>query len=356
MRTERNARTEVSGTGRFAGRRGRAGAASARSDAVVSDVRPRRVSVIIPARNEEASIGGIVRAVLAQRGRETETELEVVVAVDASTDDTEGAARAAGARTLCVPWSGAGNPGAARNFAAREATGDLLVFLDADCMPSDGWLGRLLDAHGRGEAVVGGALDLPPGLPFSARCDYYCGWYHMHSRRRPGYVVSHPPGNLSVRRDLFLSTRGFEERHPIAFAHEELGWQGEVIGRGVRIYFEPRAIVLHRNRPGLGNMLARNYRWGYSAIESKALTGAARMAWLYRHPRVLIALGPASALAQAIYIVVCWLRAGVFTPLLMLPAVLAARAAYAIGMMIGGIRWLRSRRVPASAETRPRWV
>lgn len=316
---------------------------------------PRTASVIIPARNEEASIGSLVRAILAQhRG---EIELELIVVVDASTDDTEGAARAAGARTLSITSSGTGNPAAARNIGAREASGDILVFLDADCTPSAGWLERLLEAHDRGEAVVGGALGLPDGLPFSARCDYYCGWYHVHSRRRAGYVVNHPPANLSVRRDLFLSTRGFDERHPVAFAHEELGWQAELIRRGLRIYFEPDANVLHWNRAGFGNLLARNYRWGYSAIESKASTGAARMAWLYRHPRALIALAPLSTLVQALYIVACWLRVGVFEPLLMLPAVLAARAAHVAGMIVGGVRWLRSGGAAGPpVETRPRWA
>lgn len=314
----------------------------------------RSVSVIIPARNAAASIGGIVRAILAQRP--PGADMEVIVVDDASTDDTAAEARAAGARTLVVPAAQAGNPAVARNLGARAARGEILVFLDADCMPVERWLRSLLDAHDRGEAIVGGALDLPSDLSFTARCDYFCGWYHVHSRRSAGYVVNHPPGNASVRRELFLSTSGFDERHPIAFAHEELRWQAELLGRGLRIYFEPRAVVLHRNRSGFRNLLARNYRWGYSAIESKATTGAARMAWLYRHPCLLIVLAPASALLQTLYIVACWLRAGALEPFVMLPVLFVARAAYTAGMVVGGIRWLRSRRARGPIEIRPRWV
>ena len=79
-----------------------------------------------------------------------------------------------------------GNPAAARNRGAMAAQGDPLVFLDADCIPADDWLARLLAGHDAGAAVVGGALDLPSGLPPMARCDYYCGWYHVHSRRPAG--------------------------------------------------------------------------------------------------------------------------------------------------------------------------
>jgi hypothetical protein len=46
-------------------------------------------------------------------------------------------------------------------------------------------------------------------------------------------------------------------------------------------------------------------------------------------------------------------RAGVLEPLLMWPAVLAARLAYSAGLVAGGIRWMRFG--PAAAEGRPRW-
>ena len=119
---------------------------------------------------------------------------------------------------------------------------------------------------------------MPAGLSTSARLDYYCGWYHVHPRRPPRHVPNHPPGNLSVRRSAFAATCGFSEREPLAYAHEELEWQAELQRNGGKIYFEPRAVAYHWNRPGFGNLLRRNYRWAYSSIEGKAESGAARMA------------------------------------------------------------------------------
>ncbi|MEP6687841.1 MAG: glycosyltransferase family 2 protein, partial [Gemmatimonadales bacterium] len=170
----------------------------------------RTVSVIIPARNEGATISRLVRAVRTQAP--TGWVVEVVLSDDGSADDTVNAAQAAGARVVALgARAGGGNPAVARNRGARAASGDPLVFLDADCLPAEGWLGRLLAAHESGAEIVGGALDLPPGLSPMARCDYYCGWYHVHSRRPAGEVPNHPPGNLSVRRDAFLHTSGFTE-------------------------------------------------------------------------------------------------------------------------------------------------
>jgi glycosyltransferase involved in cell wall biosynthesis len=290
--------------------------------------------------------------------------VEVIVVDDGSSDATALRAREAGARVLTArvreQSPDRGNPAAARNQGAAAASGDPIVFLDADCLPADGWLAALLAAHDAGAAVVGGSLALPPGLPVSARCDYYCGWYHVHERRPAGVVVNHPPGNLSVRRAAFAeavaATGGFTEAQPIAYAHEELAWQGALRARGHAIRFEPRAVVHHYNRPGFGNLLRRNYRWAYSAIESKAETGAARMAWVYRWPRLLVAASFALVVPQAAYIIWCWMRAGVLEPVAMFPAVVAARMAYAAGMAAGGVRWLRAKSRPgAMPEVRPRW-
>jgi glycosyltransferase involved in cell wall biosynthesis len=312
----------------------------------------RLVSVVIPARNEARGISPLIGAVRAQQPRGT--ALEVVVVDDGSTDDTAVRARAAGARVLEIGATGdGGNPAIARNRGARAAHGDPIVFLDADCTPAPGWLDRLLAAHQAGAAVVGGSLDLPDHLPATARCDYYCGWYHVHSRRPGGEVPNHPPGNLSVRREVFAGTRGFTEQQPVAYAHEELAWQAEVHKAGGRIVFEPRAVAYHHNRPGFGNLLRRNYRWGFSAIESKAPTGAARLAWIYRYPALLVAASLPLAVASTAYILGCWLRARVLEPLAMLPAVLAARLAYSAGLVAGGVRWIRHGE--AAAAARPRW-
>jgi len=306
---------------------------------------PRRISVIIPAHNEAAFLPRVVQAVLAQQP--AGAELEVIVVDDSSTDGTAEAARAAGARVLALPGP-AGNPAAARNRGAAAASGDPLIFLDADCIPADGWLAAILAAHDRGATVVGGSLDLPPGLPASARCDYYCGWYLVHSRRPAGPVPHHPPPNLSVRSAPFFQTAGFTERQPFSYTNEEREWQAELRRTGHQLYFEPAAVAYHYNRPGFANLLRRNYRWAYTSIESKSQTGATRFSWIHRHPRILIAASLPLAFVHTAFILGCWVRAGLFEPVLMAPAVLVSRLAYSTGMAVGGLQWLRRRGSGAS--------
>ena len=310
------------------------------------------VSIIIPARDEAARVGEVVRAVLAQGIQDR--SCEVVVVDDASTDGTAELAERAGARVLRLAAGQGGNPAAARNRGAAAARGDVLVFLDCDCVPQPGWLTELLAGLDRCP-IVGGSLGLPPGLGITARADYYCGWYHVHPGRPAGRVRQHPPGNLCVRREVFAATDGFVERQPIAYAHEELAWQAQSQRDGACIHFAPRAVVHHHNRPGLANLLARNYRWGYSAVAAKAEADVARLGWLYRSPLLAVLLGPLIAVASTPYVIGCWLVIGVVEPLVMLPLVLLARCAHGLGMMVGGVRWLAARRSGQAFAGRPRW-
>ncbi len=80
------------------------------------------------------------------------------------------------------------------------------------------------------------------------------------------------------------------------------------------------------------------------------------MAWLYRYPVFLIAASPLLAIAHTMYILACWMQAGRFEPLLMLPFVLVSRFAYTLGMAVGGIKWIRYRNSNASGDRpSPRW-
>lgn len=95
-----------------------------------------RVSVLVPARNEEAHVGATVRSLLAQTGIR---DLEVLVLDDGSTDHTRDVLASISDPRLSVitgldeppPDGWLGKPWACARLAAR-ATGSVLVFADAD--------------------------------------------------------------------------------------------------------------------------------------------------------------------------------------------------------------------------------
>jgi glycosyltransferase involved in cell wall biosynthesis len=110
-----------------------------------------RVSVVIPAFNEEETIGELV-----SRVRSLHPGFEIIVVNDGSSDNTEAVARASGA-TVCNHPYNIGN-GAAVKSGIRVANGDVLVFMDADAQHDPEDIARLLAHVPEFDMVVGARL------------------------------------------------------------------------------------------------------------------------------------------------------------------------------------------------------
>lgn len=109
-----------------------------------------KISIVLPAKNESAAVGTTVTRIC-----EIYPDAEVIVVNDGSTDDTARVAEAAGARVISHPYS-KGN-GAAIKTGARAASGDVLVFMDADGQHDPADIPRLLGRLEEGHDMVVGA-------------------------------------------------------------------------------------------------------------------------------------------------------------------------------------------------------
>jgi len=115
-----------------------------------------RVSVVIPAYNEEDLIAHTVRAASSIPG-----VAEVIVVDDGSRDDTKGTAKRAGATCVVELGRNVGK-GGALNQALKSCTGEILLLLDGDLGPSAAEGAKLL------EAVQNGTADMAIGVPSGA--------------------------------------------------------------------------------------------------------------------------------------------------------------------------------------------
>ncbi len=111
-----------------------------------------QLSVVLPARNEAEGLRRTLPAL-----RAAFPQAEVIVVDDGSSDGTALVASEHGARPLGAPYS-MGN-GAAIKRGARAATGEVIVFMDADGQHDPVQIQRLLDKLDEGYDMVVGARD-----------------------------------------------------------------------------------------------------------------------------------------------------------------------------------------------------
>jgi len=121
------------------------------------------ISFVVPAYNEELLLGRTLRAIN-DAARALGLPFEVVVADDASTDRTADVARAHSARVVPVQYR---QIAATRNAGARAATGEMLIFVDADTVVTAVAV-RAAVAAMRDGAVGGGC-----GIRFDGRLPAY---------------------------------------------------------------------------------------------------------------------------------------------------------------------------------------
>ena len=109
-----------------------------------------KISIVLPAKNESGAIGQTI-----ERIKQLNIAHEIIVVNDGSTDSTPAVAEHAGARVVTHPYS-KGN-GAAIKTGARTATGDVIVFMDADGQHDPQDIPRLLEQIEQGYDLVVGA-------------------------------------------------------------------------------------------------------------------------------------------------------------------------------------------------------
>lgn len=115
-----------------------------------------KVSVVVPAFNEERLLADSLRSIReAMRVFEAQGwSSELIVCDNNSTDRTAEIARAAGATVVFEPVNQIAR---ARNAGAAQASGDWLVFVDADSYPSRELFAELARAIRQGRCLAGGA-------------------------------------------------------------------------------------------------------------------------------------------------------------------------------------------------------
>jgi glycosyltransferase involved in cell wall biosynthesis len=164
------------------------------------------VSIIIPALNEEKMIGRCMESLT--RLTFARDRFEVLVVDNGSRDNTLMIAESFNDRLNLKVLQQAGvRISALRNLGARAAAGDIVAFLDADCLAPADWLDRIFAlAPADGVGVLGAHYLLPEDSSWVGRT-----WHRYQEASKSGEVSHVPAGDLIMRREDFLKLGGFDE-------------------------------------------------------------------------------------------------------------------------------------------------
>ena len=167
------------------------------------------ISIVIPALNEEK----LFPLLLASLKRQNFSDYEVIVADAGSTDRTIQIAKDFGCRV--IPG---GLPAKGRNEGAKVAKGELLLFLDADCILPDDFFEKTLKEFKEKELDFASFGLLPAGGKryHNFGFNVFYNWYIYAL----GKTLPHAAMGILARRDLFLYLNGYDETISLAEDHD----------------------------------------------------------------------------------------------------------------------------------------
>ncbi len=220
------------------------------------------VTVIVPVKDREDELGGCLESLFSQEY--PQDRLEVIVVDDGSQDASAGVARSFPCRLFSLEKSR--GQSFCRNLGAREGRGEILAFLDSDCIAGRNWLQEIVPFF-QWEQVgaVGGRVD---GYFDESSLDHYekafsslsMGKYMFYGGNDESLVYA-PTCNLLVRKTAYVETGGIREDMRVG---EDVDFCWRMRSRGHALLYVPFGSVRHKHRNGLFAMLKRRAEYGTS--------------------------------------------------------------------------------------------
>ena len=221
------------------------------------------VSIIIPVRNRPEDISACLKSL--EELDYPKEKKEIIVVDDASDDNTPETIRSFSEVRL-IPLTEHCQASFCRNRAAQEAKGDILAFIDSDCLADPSWLRELVPAF-RDESLgaLGGAVD---SYYVEKNLDQYekvksalkiGSWFKRSMEEEKFFYV--PTCNFLVRHELFFKLDGFREELHVG---EDVDFCWRLQDSGAMLEYRPVGRVFHKHRNSPLPFCSRRFDYGTS--------------------------------------------------------------------------------------------
>ncbi len=247
-----------------------------------SSVNNIRVSVVIPSYNSEKTIIPCLRSIINQDLNE---QFEIIV-VDSSVDGTSNLINKKFPEANLIKLQRKTNPGTARNLGVKNAKGEIVAFIDSDCVANPGWLSGICLAHRSENAAVGGPVINGNPQSIISWAGYlieFNEWLPGNSRR---FIKHIPTCNISYKKRVFEQFGGF----PTLYPFEDMIYNFKLAESGEKILFEPNLTIKHSHRIRLRNFITHQIRRGKVGLQVRKkmpIRGAFLVNYPYLAPLLL---------------------------------------------------------------------
>ncbi len=229
----------------------------------------KKISVIIPCLNEEKTIRILLDAILAQTY--PTAEMEVIIADGISEDNTRSEISAFKEENPALEVRVIDSPEriipAGLNLAIREASGDIIIRLDAHSAPAKDYMQRCVDALNAGLGDnVGGVWDIRPGaegwvaetIAVSAAHPLGVGDAAYRHATEAQLVDTVPFG--AFQRELTDRIGLFDES---LLANEDYEFNTRIRQSGGKIWLDPAIVSIYFARPTFNKLAQQYFNYGF---------------------------------------------------------------------------------------------
>jgi glycosyltransferase involved in cell wall biosynthesis len=199
-----------------------------------------RISVIIPVYNSEKTLWHCLDAL--QHQTIPNESFEVIVVDDGSSDGAKDLApQFPQVHFYSIDHQG---PAAARNFGVHNASGEIVLFTDADCVPTSDWIEKMSSPFEQEHIVGVKGTYLNQQHNVVARfvqAEYEGKYDHMQKEKYIDFIDTYSAG---YRREVFLENGGFDTDFPTSSVEDqELSYR--IASSDGKLVFVPQARVIH---------------------------------------------------------------------------------------------------------------